>query len=286
MKIILILSFLVLAGTVSAQKTIKPPANFVFIPMGQAKIDSQLVAVDAFYMQDHEVTVGEYSKFLDDIKGYDSKMYQACYPDTSLWVSLFSYSYNEPYVKHYHKHPSFFNYPINNITRNAAQEFCKWYTQQYNSSKEAKKKGKGIFRLPTQAEWVRAARGDNHDWHFAWAGPYLNDKDCVKLANFFVVNDANISRNAKGELIVITPVQNAPKKYYITSPVKQYKSNLFKLFDMCGNIAEMVSDTEHLKGGSWFDTGYGLRIDALENHLSVPSPMVGFRMVFVPSVGE
>lgn len=48
----------------------------------------------------------------------------------------------------------------------------------------------------------------------------------------------------------------------------------------------MVSDTERLKGGSWYDTGYDLRIDAMGDHLSVPSPMVGFRMVFVPLVEE
>jgi len=286
MKSIFLVLILALAGTVCAQKTVKAPSNFVFIPMGQAKVDSQMVAVDAFFMQEHEVTVGEYIEFLNQVREKNDNLYRLCRPDTSLWVSLFTDSNNQPYVEHYHKHPSFYSYPINNITRQAAEEYCKWYTQQYNTSKEAVKRGKGVFRLPTQAEWVRAARGDNHTWIFAWEGPYLKDKDCVKLANFLSVNDASITRNDKGELMVIAPMQNAPVKQFITSPVKQFESNLYKLFDMCGNVAEMVSDSESVRGGSWYDAGYELRVDSPGNHLSTPSPMVGFRMVFVPSAGE
>ncbi|MDX9769513.1 MAG: SUMF1/EgtB/PvdO family nonheme iron enzyme [Tenuifilaceae bacterium] len=286
MKSNLLLIFFALAGPVSAQKSVKAPSNFIFIPMGEAKLESQMVAVDAFFMQSHEVTVGQYSEFLSQLKEQNKNLYKDCYPDTAKWVSLFTYSYNQPFVEHYHKHPSYYSYPMNNISREAAQEYCRWYTQHYNSSKEAMKRGKGVFRLPTQAEWVRAARGDNHNWIFAWEGPYLKDKDCVKLANFLSVNDANISRNAEGEVIVITPMQNTGAKQFITSPVKQFKSNLYKLFDMCGNVAEMVSDCESVRGGSWYDTGYELRVDAPGDHLPVPSPMVGFRMVFVPSTGE
>ena len=284
MKKIVVLLFTALAVSAFAQKTYKAPTDFVFIPMGQARIDTNLMNVDAFFIQDHEVTVEEYNQFLTDLKRGNQVLFSNCYPDTSKWLTLFSFTYNEPYTKHYHTHMAYKSYPINNITYEAAVEYCKWYSDKYNATKDAAKNGKGLFRLPSEAEWIRAARGDNHDWKFAWAGPYLKDKNCVKLANYLSIDDSNIARDSEGNLYVKIPYSNKPDKYFITSPVKSYEPNHFKLFDMCGNVAEMVNGGKAAKGGSWYDPGYNVNIDHSGTQQPIPSPMVGFRMVFVPIV--
>ena len=71
-------------------------------------------------------------------------------------------------------------------------------------------------------------------------------------------------------------------KYHIlpTVPVKTFYRNAYGLYNMCGNIAEMVDECGIAIGGSWYDSGYDIRIDS-QKHYDGPSPMVGFRVIAV-----
>jgi len=72
-----------------------------------------------------------------------------------------------------------------------------------------------------------------------------------------------------------------------TAPVKSYWPNGFGLYNMNGNVAEMVSDVEVALGGSWADPGYDVRI-ASKKAFTGASKTVGFRIVatVVPSEKE
>ncbi|MEI8201577.1 MAG: hypothetical protein WCH34_01100 [Bacteroidota bacterium] len=50
------------------------------------------------------------------------------------------------------------------------------------------------------------------------------------------------------------------------------------IYNMCGNVAEMVAEKGIAVGGSWKDTGYDVRIESTINY-SEPSPSIGFRPV-------
>ena len=279
-----IIIFLFLSSSLCfAQKRIKVPENYKFVPMGHVKVGEETANVDAFFISVYEVSVSEYNLFLNEIKDKNPKLYNECYPDTSLWVTIFEYSYNEPYTKHYHTHPMYANYPANNISYEAAVEYCKWLTAKHNEENAKTTVAKGEFRLPSEAEWIRAARGDNHDWIFPWKEPKLKDKNGKYLANFFPVEDESVTRDhSTGKLIAkANPVDD---KFFITSPVKSYYPNQFSLYNMCGNVAEMVAGGKMAKGGSFFDPGSDVRIDSPGNHHKIPSPMVGFRFVFIPRV--
>ncbi|HPX05819.1 MAG TPA: SUMF1/EgtB/PvdO family nonheme iron enzyme [Tenuifilaceae bacterium] len=296
MKKLIILFALALAvqANVFAQKSkkaVKAPAGFEFIPMGTFEYNQEAVSTDAFFICNHEVSNKEYRAFLSDLKGRDAEMYSKCLPDSTLWVKLFEYVYNEPYVAHYHNHPAYADYPVCNITYNAALEYCKWLTEKHNANP---KNAKGEFRLPSEYEWVMAARGTNSSWIYAWDTPYLRDKKGAFMANFYPLSSENIKRNKEtGKPEIATTIGKSGKEqhsvnpqwdgYYITSPVTSYSKNLFGLYNMCGNVAEMVDGGTITKGGSWHCPGYDIRVDVVKS-LPIPSPVVGFRVVFVPVV--
>jgi len=115
-------------------------------------IEKSLVKIsDNVYVSKYDVSNEMYMLFLSDLKSNGkTDLYAICYPDTTKWCSKFAY--NEPFVTLYHAHPAYFNYPVVNIDKKSAEEFCKWLTTKYNDGN--KHKFENIeFRLPAEAEW-------------------------------------------------------------------------------------------------------------------------------------
>jgi formylglycine-generating enzyme required for sulfatase activity len=286
MKNLFLAAVLLFSLTSYSQKKIKVNKDYKYIPSGEARTGEEIKSVDAFYICDHEVTNAEYMAFIKDIKLSNPSLYASCKPDTSLWVKTLNFTYNEPYATHYHWHTSYSNYPVVNITFEAAVAYCEWLTKKHNSTLKETKLTKSEYRLPSEVEWIRAARGNNHKWVYTWQTPYLrNAKGCF-LANFCPIDNNSITRDSKTNEFKIIPDSKGfvLDGGFVTLPVKTYLSNAFDLFDICGNVAEMVTTNGVAKGGSWYDPGYDLRIDSPGNTHSIPSPMVGFRVVFVSNV--
>jgi formylglycine-generating enzyme required for sulfatase activity len=70
----------------------------------------------------------------------------------------------------------------------------------------------------------------------------------------------------------------------ITAPVKSYWPNGYGLYNMNGNVAEMISDKNVVVGGSWYDPGFDVRNES-EKPYNGAARTVGFRVVatVVPS---
>lgn len=108
------------------------------------------------------------------------------------------------------------NYPVVHITWEDASAYAKWA-------------GK---RLPTEAEWEFAARGGKSGELFPWGNEF-------KPSGKFMAN------TYQGNF----PVQDiAEDGYGGTAPVKQFAPNEYGLYDMSGNVWEWCSD--------WFRPGY------------------------------
>ena len=163
------------------------PMGMVYIPpgsfhMGQNDQDvpySQIahqkqITISAFFMDETEITNNEYRQFLlgptqderNRMKaGYeslldtiDASLTDIVYPDSTVWVRDFAYSYNEPLMENYFWHPAFDHYPVIGVSWYAAQEFCKWRTSYLNQYREERElPAMPRFRLPTEAEWEYAA---------------------------------------------------------------------------------------------------------------------------------
>ena len=212
---------------------------------------------------------------------------QPIYPDTTVWIRDFNYSYNEPMHNDYFSHPAYQDYPVVGISWSQAVAFCNWRTHYKNSYQ--KQKGKPLvnnFRLPTEAEWEYAARGGIPSGTYPWGSPYLlNDRGCF-LANF---------KPLRGDY-------SADQAMY-TVEAKSYLPNDFNLYNMAGNVAEWTESSydagayeyvsslnpnmslneesrKVVRGGSWKDVAYFLRVSSRDyEYQDTARSYIGFRTV-------
>ena len=229
-----------------------------------------LIIDDFLWMSVTEVSNLQYRTFLDAHINDDS--YYDLFPDTVLWQKEFDYS--ETYVNYYFRHPAYNDYPVVCITKNKAEKFCSWLTKSINKILEEDEEStvkKIIVRLPTEREWKYAARGGLSQWNeFPWIGKSLRinegkNKGQIRL-NF---------KRANGDLMGLAGSLNDAAD--VTAPVKSYWPNGYGLYNMCGNVSEIVADSDYAFGGNWNSTGFNVKIDSKIN--AEASPLNGFRYV-------
>ncbi len=204
------------------------PDGMVTIPAGEflmgspddgASFDDERpqrhVYVSSFFIDRHEVTNARYKQFVD-ATGHPAPTHQK--PEFRLWF-------------HGIPLPGSEEHPVVNVSWEDAVSYCRW-------------QGK---RLPTEAEWEKAARGTdgrrypwgNH-WDFSkatsasyWAGRTVEFKDGEEWNAFWVTGEgARIAheRGLRGEVLTL-PVGSFPDG---ASP--------YGLLDMAGNASEWVQD--------------------------------------------
>lgn len=247
---------------------------------------------DNLFASKFETTNKEYQVFLNSIKAKST-------PERLESLKVYVENWNlegkeplEPMVNTYYQHPAYADYPLVNVSHEGAMAYCNWLTNIYNNLPKRKYK-KVKFRLPTEAEWIKAARGGHQDVPFPWGGYYTRNAKGCKLANFKSIPETAIKRNAKtGKIEIIDdtftyPSGNINDASPLPTPVIAYFPNDFGLHQMSGNVAEMLAEPGRTKGGSWQSTGYYIRIDAEDEYTGItkPDPRIGFRY-FVDIIEE
>jgi gliding motility-associated lipoprotein GldK len=209
------------------------------------------------------------------------------YPDTTVWIRDFEYSYNEPMHNDYFWHDAYSDYPVVGISWKQAQAFCNWRTKFKND--DQKSRGRQFvnkFRLPTEAEWEYAARGGIEGGTYPWGGPYvISDTGCF-MANF---------KPQRGDY--------AADAALYTVEAKSYEPNDFNLYNMAGNVSEWTNSSydpsaydyvstmnpnggdganarKVIRGGSWKDVAYFLQVSTRDyEYADSARSYVGFRTV-------
>ena len=231
------------------------------------------------YASAYEVTNEWYEQFLMDLvrqKEYDKL--EICKIQLTDWLSLLPGEYrDEPDEVLFETcHPEDPDAPVVNISYEAAELFCEWLTAAYNNTDFKRKQFKKVrFYLPTEADWMIAARGGKTGAPYPWGGAYAkNIKGCylLNVNPYLSAYDEEKKVFVKGEDFELPGEDGA---YFLTK-VDAYLPNDFGLYNTSGNVAEMVREKSFTKGGSWLDALHYSSIEA-RHHRDLPSPAVGFR---------
>ena len=153
------------------------------------------VSVDAFFIDRFEVTNTDFAAFLNEKGNRET--------EGVPWIITGSESCRiRETGGTFEVEPGYEDHPVVMVNYHGADAYARWV-------------GK---RLPTEAEWERAARGGIENAPYPWG----DDLDTTR---------ANYDRKRNG-----------------TTPVGVYPPNGFGLFDIAGNVSEMVSD--------WYDASF------------------------------
>jgi formylglycine-generating enzyme required for sulfatase activity len=191
--------------------------------------------------------------------------------DTTVWRHLLTY--NEPFVDYYYQHKAYSEYPAVGMTLQQAQAYANWLTEIY----ALKNQTKIIFSVPTKKQWIRAARGESSS-AYPWGGSYLRNNKGVFLSNHKTLGTENVHTETSTNKLVVLATGAKGAESTITAPAESYYPNKFGIYNMSGNVAELVSDDTVAMGGSWNDTGYDVRVES-EQPATKPKSTIGFRVV-------
>lgn len=222
--------------------------------------------------------------------GYDdlfekSKMDINKYDDfTKSLLSNFYYSavnYSAFKTK-YMKKKRYFDYPAMDMSFEAAKAYCEWLTYQYNLQSDRKYK-KVLFRLPSKKEWQIAALGhkDFTSWNLeentveAW-DKWVDGKGTVKKKKElkkYALSETEVLypwwqpnimlrdkiknqvdcylANVKTPEEITCPAGIKGDGFTLMSPVGTYFPNQMGIYDVIGNVAEMINEEGKAMGGSW-----------------------------------
>lgn len=262
-----------------------------------------------------ETTNGLYNLFLSYLEEQNPELYRKCNYDLSSVPEddiPFFEDYVAPYRRPQNKRDTtvkdYTSFPAVNISHEAAAIFCQWLTGQYNASPGRKLFSKVKFRLPTLKEWQMAALGypkfqtwdlqenmvevlipadslqeaPQHglrktipvgtDILYPWFGSYYyrrspqNHRGCF-MGNFKITNPERVCEwNRPGYDGWTRMAQTAT-----------YFPNDIGLFDVVGNVAEMIDEKGKACGGSWNDPPEKSTIHSVKSYRR-PDPSIGFRV--------
>jgi formylglycine-generating enzyme required for sulfatase activity len=221
--------FLLWVSGGSRPTSASPPAvvndghgDYVYVPAGAFRMGDNfgdgesrerpvhVVELDAFYIAKYEMTNGEWKRFRDD-PGYD---------DPKFWPQGRVVPKNQvPYWTDARNHgggtPNSDNYPLLGVNWDSAVAYCNWLSAQTGKR----------YRLPTEAEWEKAARGTDQRRY-----PWGNNID-HSYANYVGSN----AFDTGSEVGLYDGEQRGDLKTHSNA-------SPYGAFDMAGNVMEWCSD--------------------------------------------
>jgi formylglycine-generating enzyme required for sulfatase activity len=283
-----------------------------YLPIPQASFSYQgtIRNISKFYMQTTEVCNLDYRTFLFDllIQGRKTEFLKAK-PDQQKWLAAPINGYAQTMAENYFSSVVYDGYPVVNISREGAEMYCLWLTEEAN--KRLTEKSKPLIRiaLPGDAEWTYAGSGGLKDANYPWSlylstKPYYATQNlkATNLRGCFLANLCFKKNPVTVDTASFCGTKPFPKAYTTAglmmgegtfiAPISSYNPNDFGLYCMSGNVAEMVYVTDAqnpkllkpaTKGGSWNSDEKHVQLNGEDEYAGITSasPYIGFRVMIV-----
>lgn len=251
---------LILLLTLAQAKTANDGfGEMILIPAGSFKMGDNFgdgesrerpvhtVDLDAFYIAKFEVTNADWRKFRDD-PGYN---------DPKFWPEGRVMPKDQiPYWTQANNHggatPGSDKFPVIGVNWDAATAYCNWL-----SAKSGKK-----YRLPTEAEWEKAARGTKQT-RFPWGNEITHEyANYVGKQQFDTVMEAGSFPKGASPYGVMDMAGNVmewcsdwySRDYYQTSPKKNPKgpaTGAYRVLRGPGFFFEALDNRSYARSGAW-----------------------------------
>jgi len=214
------------------------------------------------------------------LEWYDNDLFQIEQPQHYVWIPAFNIAAHPVTNEEYHKFVynsgyrvpkswSGFQYlddtadhPVTGISKTDAEAFCKWVSDQMGE----------VYRLPSEAEWERAARGMDGRIY-----PWGDEFDPWRC------NTAESSKRGTTPVGVYSPGGNSPVGAMdMVGNVWEWTSTILAPYPYeseDGREEQGMLERYVVRGGSWYYTRKLARCAAREGVLATfTSPALGFRL--------
>lgn len=197
----------------------------------------------------------------------------------------------------YNNSPQFYYFPVVNINYEDAIEYCKWrtsvvtdnYNNKIGNSKNSPNYTRFVFRLPTKDEWIKCASfaTDTVKFPHLFTTQYITttiDKSSLSYLNFLGATISSkdlLNFNNEIEKDLVLNCKRDEKKYLnLETPyyIWDYPANNFGIYNIMGNVSEMISEKGVSMGGSFRDLYSECKVNN-QFLYSKPSDNLGFRCV-------
>lgn len=277
------------------------------------------VVRDSLYAMQSEVTNESYNQFLSYlIQSGQMSLYEKYKPDISEYSGSMRIVFERYHTGSTEEGrtmgQNYDDYPIVNISHEAAEAYCEWLTDLYNKSTSKKKFKEVRFRLPNLKEWQIAALGNKKfkSWNFEDNSvevmiPLSQDTEVhgklktipvkgndILYPWYWLYNARNQAQNVHNCWMGNFKIPEGRKTckeflpsgdgWTITAKVETYFANGMGLYDISGNVAEMIDEKGKACGGSWDQYPEEATMLSVSDY-SGTSGRVGFR-VFMEVITE
>lgn len=243
--------------------------KMVLIPAGEFQMGSSTwntdekpehtVYVNAFYIDKYEVTNAQYKEFVDANPQWGKDQIPRAYHDGY-------------YLTHWNGNdypPGKGNYPVVYVSWYAAMAYAKWAEK----------------RLPTEAEWEKAARGGLTDKMYPWGDSidatkanYYKDTDgAIMSVGSYPANEFGLHDMAGN--VAEWCLDGYEANFYINSPRENPIAGANSIDEIIKNFMDLKNNRV-LRGGSWLHIPKNLRVsDRVSKIPTDTNPSEGFRCV-------